>query len=105
LTKFGTTTWEKVKENVCSNDDYIEESWFVDLKEEDKKSVVLHKSIEIQSRQIDERIDALFPDGNFYFYKIFEGDEQEQLERNMFEQKWLLKLIQDCMSSNRYFIK
>ena len=45
----------------------------------------MHKSIQIQSRQIEERIDALFPDGNFYFYKIFEGDEQEQLERNMFE--------------------
>ena len=84
-TKFGQLTWENIKKSVCSSDAYIEEEWFKDLKEEEKKSISDHKQIEAQSRFFEERIDKLFPDKNFYFYRMFVGDEPETIERNMFE--------------------
>ena len=59
----------------------------------------MYRDIEIQSKQIEERIEQLFPDENFYFYKIFEGDDQKNRERNLIEQRQLLKLIQDCMKA------
>ena len=54
---------------------------------------------------IEARIDELFPDENFYFFKIFGGDNRTNFERNLLEQRQLLKLIQDCMTAKRYFIK
>ena len=54
---------------------------------------------------IEQRIDELFPDENFYFYRIFDDDEESQQGRNLFEQRQLLKLIKDCMEAKRYFIK
>ena len=54
---------------------------------------------------IEVRIDELFPDENFYFFKIFGGDNRTNFERNLIEQRQLLKLIQDCMRAKRYFIK
>ena len=65
----------------------------------------MYRDIEIQSKQIEERIEQLFPDENFYFYKIFEGDDQKNRERNLIEQRQLLKLIQDCMKAKRFYIK
>ena len=48
----------------------------------------------------------MFPIENFYFYKIFkDGDEEYVTKRNEIEQEELLKLIEDNMSSDRYFIK
>ena len=54
---------------------------------------------------IDERIDQLFPDENFYFFKIFEGNDEDSRNRNLFEQRQLLKLIKDCVNAKRYYIQ
>ena len=48
----------------------------------------------------------MFPIENFYFYKIFkDGDEAYVTKRNEIEEEELLKLIEDNMSSDRYYIK
>ena len=44
-----------------------------------------NERVEIQSQQIEERIGTLLPDSNFFFYQIFEGDDQSTIERNLFE--------------------
>ena len=59
----------------------------------------------VKVKKIEDRIDELFPEENFYFFKIFEGDNQSTIEKNKLEQRQLLRLIKDCMSSNMYYIK
>ena len=49
-------------------------------------------------------VDQLFPEENFYFFKIFKDSDKDSKIRNELEQKQLLKLINDCQSSGRYFI-
>ena len=62
----------------------------------------------IHEKQIEQRIEDLFPIENFYFFKIFDekhGDKEYVMKRNEQELKELLKLIEDNMSSERYYIK
>ena len=50
----------------------------------------------------------MFPIENFYFFKIFNekhGDKEYVKKRNEKELDELLTLIEDNMSSNRYYIK
>ena len=58
----------------------------------------------MKAKLIEDRIDALFPNGNFYFFKIFKGSDRATIERNELEQKELQKLITDCMESKKYYI-
>ena len=62
----------------------------------------------IHEKQIEQRIEDLFPTENFYFFKIFNekhGDTEYVRKRNEKELEELLKLIEDNMSSDRYYIK
>ena len=62
----------------------------------------------MHEKQIDQRIEDLFPIENFYFYKIFDenhGDKEYVKKRNEKELEELLKLIKDNMASKRYYIK
>ena len=58
----------------------------------------------IKVKYIEKRIDELFPFENFYFFKIFKGQSQEIKERNEIEQEELLKLIEENINSERFFI-
>ena len=57
------------------------------MPEDEQKSVYEYKKMETKARFIEERIDDLFPDKNFYFYKIFEGNDEKSRDRNLFEQR------------------
>ena len=62
----------------------------------------------IHEKQIDQRIEDLFPLESFYFYKIFNekhGDKEYVRKRNEKEIEELLKLIRDNIASKRYFIE
>ena len=62
----------------------------------------------VHEKQIEQRIEDLFPTENFYFFKIFNekhGDAEYVRKRNEKELEELLKLIEDNMSSDRYYIK
>ena len=61
-----------------------------------------------EEKLIEQRIEDLFPTENFYFYKIYDekhGDKEYVRKRNELEEDGLLKLIEENMFSDRYFIK
>ena len=43
--------------------------------------------------KLEERIDALLPQNNFYFFKIFDGDDEYTAKRNFWERTELNRLI------------
>ena len=59
----------------------------------------------MKAKFIEDRIDEIFSSENFYFFKIHKGSSPDILERNKIEQQELVKLIEDNMVSERYFIK
>ena len=59
----------------------------------------------IKVKYIEQRIDELFPLENFFFFKILKGESEEIKERNKIEQEELLKLIDESINGDRYFIK
>ena len=59
----------------------------------------------VKANFIEQRIDELFPIENFYFFKIHKGESEEIKERNKIEQEELLKLIEENINSERYYIK
>ena len=59
----------------------------------------------IKVKYIEQRIDELFPLQNFFFFKILKGESEEIKERNKIEQEELLKLIEENINSERYYIK
>ena len=85
---------------MCEGDSYKEASWYTELNEHQKtllndlKQMQLVLGVEkemkpqlncVRSKFIEERIDALLPAENFYFYKIFEGDSEEVQRKNLIE--------------------
>ena len=80
----------------------MQEEWYKKLSSEDKELVIQLKQIQmkigvqsplepmrdpIKEKQIERRIDELFPAGNFYFYKQFKGNSAVEIEKNKFEQQ------------------
>ena len=56
-------------------------------------------------REIQQKIDLLFKDQNFYFYKAKDGVETEEGETNEgAEQLEIERLIQDCMKARRCYL-
>ena len=61
-----------------------------------------------EEKLIEQRIEDLFPTENFYFYKIYDekhGDKEYVNKRNEIEEEELMKLIEENMFSDRYYIK
>ena len=61
-----------------------------------------------EEKLIEQRIEDLFPTENFYFYKIYDekhGDKDYVNRRNEIEEEELMKLIEENMFSDRYYIK
>ena len=93
---------------------YQQEAWFIDLPKYEKDLV---KSLEFAQgelkdsdeplqatkdplfkKEIAEKIDALFQENNFYFYDA-NGEDKD------LEESEIKRLISDCMSSNKCYIK
>ena len=61
-----------------------------------------------EEKLIEQRIEDLFPTENFYFYKIYDekhGNKEYVNRRNEIEEEELVKLIEENMFSDRYYIK
>ena len=61
-----------------------------------------------EEKLIEQRIEELYPTENFYFYKIYDekhGDKEYVKKRNEIEEEELLKLIEENMFADRYYIK
>ena len=81
----GPKVWKDIKEIVC-NGTYQYENWYSELLEHQQRLVEDMKTIQqnigldnliepqenfVRTKFIDERIDVLFPEDNFFFFKIF----------------------------------
>ena len=55
------------------------------------------------NKLIETRVDLLFPEENFYFFKLLKNADLDN--RMVEERNQLRKLINDNIRSNRYYIK
>ena len=75
-------SWGQIKHEVCKNDAYLDQPWYKDLSKEDQALIQKFKAVSLEAkaeksflppisasmkRQIEDRIEALFPEENFYF--------------------------------------
>ena len=115
-TMLGEKSWKDLKAEVCQSEDYKNAEWFQSLPQDKKlltttlkemqNEVGISEALPPQSNPhlqtfISERIEQLFPESNFYFYKIFQGDE----ERMQKEKDQLRLLIEDNILEPRLYIE
>ena len=115
-------SWKDIKDKVKQAENYEKEKWFTDLSEYEKDLI---KSLDfaqeqygqkkdgklnpiadpIRTKEIEEKIDALFIYDRFYFYKA-NSDTSEGNENNeKVEEEEIQRLIQDCITTKKCFIK
>ena len=78
--------WKDIKHKVCRGEPYKNQTWYTELLEHQKRLVEDLKSIQetlgldkliepqenyVRAKFIEERIDELLVEENFFFYKIF----------------------------------
>ena len=59
----------------------------------------------VKAKKIEDRIDQLLPEKNFYFFKIFNDDIEINRLRNNIEEEQLLKLILKLRESDSLYLK
>ena len=59
----------------------------------------------IRSKFLKDRIDELLPKENFFFHKIFKGNSEDAIRRNLIEKRELHRFIDMHMKYGRFFIK
>ena len=117
-TVFGDETWVNLKEEVCIIDKYKNQTWYTNLSG-DKKELLemlkeiqqkegLDKPLQLQdnpqmNKLIETRVDLLFPEENFYFFKLLKNANSEI--QMVEERNQLRKLINDNIRADRYYIK
>ena len=102
------------------SDDYQYEQWYINLTVEEKdllndlkqiqEKIGKDKRIEkqqnpIKSELIEQRIEKLLPDENFYFFKIFTGSSETSKLRNAIEKKELIRLIENHFMFEKLYLK
>ena len=88
-TRVGSKTWKELKSEVCSSQDYKKAPWFIELTEHEKALIEDLKQIQLQvgingtiepqrnsirAKFIEERIEDLLPNENFFFFRIHYGE-------------------------------
>ena len=86
--------WMNIKDKVCGNDLYKREAWYSKLHNEKKELIEmlkdiqkkegLSKSIKAQDnpqmdKLIETRVDLLFPETNFYFFRKLKNSEDPKM--------------------------
>ena len=114
-TLLGEKTWKDLKSEVCQSDDYKTKEWFLNLSKDNKELIEALREIQLKTgisepmspqnnpklaAFISKRIEDLFPETNFYFFKMFKSDAQ----RNEEEKDQLRCLIEDNIRSERFYI-
>ena len=114
-------TWKVLKKNVMGIgiEDLKEQPWFKSLKEYDQDLILSLKSAQEshaagngslnpvpdpkKRKEIEEKIDALFTDDRFYFYRASpestEGDTNQGVEEEEIQ-----RLIVDCIQATRCYL-
>ena len=70
----------------------------------------LEKTIEpqenyIRAKFIEERIDQLLVEENFFFFKIFKESEQDYEEKNAIEFEEIKRLVKTNLTSDKVYLK
>ena len=70
----------------------------------------LEKTIEpqenyIRAKFIEERIDQLLVEENFFFFKIFKESEQDYEEKNAIEFEEIKRLVELNLTSDKVYLK
>ena len=59
----------------------------------------------VRAKFIDERIDQLLVEENFFFFKIFKESEQDYEEKNAIEFEEIKRLVELNLKSNKVYLK
>ena len=59
----------------------------------------------VKAKFIEDRIDDMFPNENFYFFKVFNEENGYNKLRNEIETEHLIKLIDNNRESERYYLE
>ena len=85
----GEKTWKDLKSEVCQSNDYKTKEWFLNLSNDKKELIEALREIQLKTgisepispqnnpnlaAFISKRIEDLFPETNFYFFKMFKSD-------------------------------
>ena len=70
----------------------------------------LEKTIEpqenyVRAKFIEERIDQLLVEENFFFFKIFKESEQDYEEKNAIEFEEIKRLVELNLTSDKVYLK
>ena len=107
--------WGKLKHEVCKNDAYLDQPWYKDLSRDDQALIQEYRAASLEAKammnksflppisasmkkQIEDRIEGLFSNENFYFGKEDDGQDPE-IYVNEFD-----RIIDDCMASKGFYI-
>ena len=58
----------------------------------------------VRAKFIDERIDELIVEDNFFFFKIFKDTEKDFAEKNIIEQEEIERLVSAIKSSGKFYL-
>ena len=59
----------------------------------------------VRAKFIEERIDQLLVEENFFFFKIFKESEQDYEEKNAIEFEEIKRLVELNLKSNKVYLK
>ena len=59
----------------------------------------------VRAKRIEDTIDQLLPESNFYFFKIFNDDIEVNRQKNKIEEEHILKLIKKIRETNSFYVK
>ena len=113
--------WKEHKSKVMGVENYQEEEWFTKLSAYEQDLIVSLETAQkqygnqggklnpiadpIRTREIEEKIDALFIYDRFYFYKANPNATEDDETNEKVEEEEIQRLIEDCITAKRCFIK
>ena len=86
---FGENAWKDLKSEVCQSNNYKTKEWYLNLCKDKKELIEALREIQLKTgiseplhpqnnpilaAFISKRIEDLFPETNFYFFKMFKSD-------------------------------
>ena len=112
-TYIGQKKWKEIKKDVMESQQYENEEWFKKLSQYEVDLISSLKSIQseigspkaqinpvfdpIRKKEIEEKIDVLFKEENFYFYKVIDNPNEEEIKNRFDEESEIERLINDCI--------
>ena len=78
---------------------------YADKKCSNEKGILNPVSDPIRTKEIEEKIDALFTNDRFYFYKAKSNSTGDDENDQKAQEEEIHRLIQDCITTKKCFIE